>query len=142
MEPAANLVKLSTVLPMWQADNADNFLMAWLHFHPADPWFVQVYVSGGVVTLDVPRDVLLKGLDELAVCEDLKVQPSGEPMWTLWTLTWNPDEPLTFRVPTANLRSFLAETQKLVPSGAEEFRIDWDAEAELLFEEAQEGDIP
>ncbi|MFF0771009.1 SsgA family sporulation/cell division regulator [Nonomuraea wenchangensis] len=143
MDPASNLVKLSMVLPMWQADAPDNFLMAWMHFHPADPWFVQVYVSGGVVTLDVPRDVLLKGLDELAVCDDLQVQPSGEPMWTLFTLRWNPDEPLTFRVPTANLRGFLAETAKLAPPGTEESRIDWDTEIFGLFEEAeepQEGD--
>ncbi|QFY09663.1 SsgA family sporulation/cell division regulator [Nonomuraea phyllanthi] len=142
MNPEANLVQLSNCLPMWQADNADNFLIGWLHYRPADPWFVQVYVSGGVVTLDVPRDVLLKGLDELAACEDLKVQPSGEPMWTLFTLRWNPDEPLTFRVPTANLRSYLAETAKLVPYGGEETRIDWDSEITELFEEAQEGDIP
>ncbi|MGN9844862.1 SsgA family sporulation/cell division regulator [Nonomuraea sp. H19] len=98
--------------------------------------------SGGVVTLDVPRDVLLKGLDELAICDDLKVQPSGEPMWTLWTLRWNPEEPLTFRVPTANLCGFLAETSKLVLPGTEESRIDWDGEIAELFEEAQEGDIP
>ncbi|MEV0617535.1 SsgA family sporulation/cell division regulator [Nonomuraea sp. NPDC050404] len=140
MDPETNLIKLSTVLPMWQADNDSNFLTVWLHYHPADPWFVRVYVGGGVVTLEVPRDVLLKGLDELAVCEDLKVQPFGEPMWTLFTLRWNPEEPLAFRVPTANLRGFLTETLKLVPLGTEETRIDWDGEIADLFEEAQESD--
>lgn len=145
MQPESNLIKLSTCLPIWQADNDANFLTAWLHYHPADPWFVRVHVSGGVVTLDVPRDVLTKGLDEPATCDDLHVQPSGDPMWTLWSLRWNPDEPLTFRLPTSNLRAFLAETAKLVPPGSEESRIDWDAETEALFEEAEEtrdGDSP
>ncbi|GGO63273.1 SsgA family sporulation/cell division regulator [Nonomuraea cavernae] len=138
MDPEANLIKLSTCLAIWQADNDSNFLTAWLHYSPADPWFVRVYVSGGIVTLDVPRDVLMKGLHEVAACEDLKVRPSGESMWTLWTLRWNPEEPLTFRVPTANVRAYLAETLKLVPSGTEESRIDWDVEVEALFEE---GDV-
>ncbi|MEV0151483.1 MULTISPECIES: SsgA family sporulation/cell division regulator [unclassified Nonomuraea] len=142
MDPEANLIKLSTVLPMWQADDDSRFLTAWLHYSPVDPWFVSVYVSGGVVALDVPRDVLMGGLEELAACDDLMVQPSGEPMWMLWTLRWNPEEPLTFRVPTANVRAYLAETLKLVPSGTEESRIDWDAEVEALFVEAPEGDVP
>lgn len=145
MIPDTSPVKLSTVLPMWQADDNSHYLSAWLHYAPDDPWFVRVHVGGGVVSLDVPRDVLAKGLDEPATCDDLQIRPSGEAMWTLWTLRWNPDEPLTFRVPAANVRGFLAETYKLVPPGTEESRIDWDAEIELLFEEAanpSEGDGP
>ncbi|WP_433235618.1 SsgA family sporulation/cell division regulator [Streptosporangium sp. CA-135522] len=137
-----DLIKLSTCMPIWQADNPDNFLTVWLHYIPADPWFVRIVVSGGVVSLDVPRDVLLRGLEQPATCEDLKIQPSGDPMWTMWSLRWNPEDPLTFRVPRENVRAFLNETVKLVPLGAEESRVDWDAEVELLLEEAPEGDVP
>lgn len=137
-----NLAQLSMCTPIWQADTDVTSFTAWLHYNPADPWFVRIHVSGGVVSLDVPRDVLLQGLEQPAACEDLKVQPSGGPMWTLWTLRWNPEDPLTFRVPTDNVRAYLEETFKLVPPGAEESRIDWDAEIEVLFEEAPEGDVP
>lgn len=135
-------VRLSTCLPIWQADNADKFLIAWLHYSPADPWFVRIAVSGGIVSLDVPRDVILRGLEQPAACDDLKVQPSGDPMWTMWSLRWNPEDPLTFRVPSDTVRAFLDETFKLVPPGGEESRVDWDAEVESLFEEAPEGDVP
>ncbi|WP_219470150.1 SsgA family sporulation/cell division regulator [Nonomuraea rhizosphaerae] len=142
--PDVSWAKLSAVLPMWQDNNPDKFLMGWLHYLPVDPWFVQVHVSGGVVRLDVPRDVLLKGVDELASCGELQVRPSGDPMWTLFTLRWGPDK-VTFRVPAASLRSLLDETAKLVPVGQEGARINWDIELAALFEDVDEpqgGDGP
>ncbi|MDP9843222.1 SsgA family sporulation/cell division regulator [Streptosporangium lutulentum] len=132
-----DLVRLSTCVPIWHADSNANPLAAWLHYNPkTDPWFVRIVVSGGVVSLDVPRDVLLQGL-----CEDLQVRSDGDE-WLLWTLRWNPEDPLTFRVPRANVQAFAAETYRLVPDGEEGDRVDWDALAEAMVEETSEGDVP
>ncbi len=73
------------------------------------------------------RDLLLDGVDKPVGIADVHVEPwTGPDKWLTAVTFTSPDGTQTFLLPTAALRRFLAETEKLVPHGSEVAEADVD----------------
>ncbi|MEU8195207.1 hypothetical protein AB0C10_15645 [Microbispora amethystogenes] len=126
--------QLTITLPAWQADsdNRLDFYLLRLQADTDDPRMLRLIVKGCGVSFEVPTAVLAQGLHMPAECEELRVIPGDDPDWLLWTLPWNPEEPLTLRVPRLNVEKFLDMTLAMddLDRGG-----DWDAAAAELIEQ-------
>ncbi|MER5755942.1 SsgA family sporulation/cell division regulator [Streptomyces sp. NPDC002088] len=103
-----------------------------LQYEPSDPWAVRaaftVVGSGETVEWIIGRDLLADGLEGPAGEGDIRVWPAEEhDVSDLCILLNPPDGTALLKVPVREIKTFLQETEAVVPRGAEPGHIDWDA---------------
>ncbi len=131
--------QLGTTLPAWlaESDNRLDFYLLRLQAHDDDPRTLRLIIKGCGVSFEVPTAVLVQGLHMPAACEDLQVVPADDRDWLLWTLPWNPEEPMTLRVPRSNVEGFL---DRVLAMDELDRGGDWDAAAAELIEQWKDRD--
>lgn len=115
-------------------------LMASLYYTAADPYAVRLAFHLGIsepVEWVIARELLTDGLDGCTGLGDVRVWPAdgGEPGTgsVLYIALTSPSGEALFEAPRAEITSFLRNTLRIVPAGAESAVIDIDAElADLL----------
>ena len=80
------------------------------------------------------RDLLADGLRGSAGCGDIRVWPAaGRGDQAMYIILGAPAGTALLEVPVQDVRTFLENTEALVPRGTESGRIDWEPELANLF---------
>ncbi|MER5664621.1 SsgA family sporulation/cell division regulator [Streptomyces mirabilis] len=103
-----------------------------LQYEPSDPYAVRaafaVVGSDETVEWIIGRDLLADGLEGPAGEGDIRVWPAEElDVSDLYILLNPPDGTALLKAPAREIKTFLQETEAVVPRGAEPGRIDSDA---------------
>ncbi|MFE2688401.1 SsgA family sporulation/cell division regulator [Streptomyces mirabilis] len=103
-----------------------------LRYEPSDPYAVRatfaVVGSDETVEWIIGRDLLADGLEGPAGEGDIRVWPAEEPdVSDLYLLLNPPDGTALLKAPAREIKTFLQETEAVVPRGAEPGHIDSDA---------------
>ncbi|MEU2623052.1 SsgA family sporulation/cell division regulator [Streptomyces sp. NPDC007157] len=108
-----------------------------LRYEPADPYVVRAVFF---TDTDEPtewvlgRDLLADGLTGSAGCGDIRVWPGvGRGDQVMYIVLGSPAGTALLEVPVQDVRTFLQDTEALVPRGTESGRIDWELELANLF---------
>ncbi len=101
---------------------------ACLRYHSADPYAVHLDIH---INLDAPvqwtfaRELLATGLNEWAGTGEVSVYPGRDRGATVVLIALSGDEStVVLRAPAARVRSFVARTEHIVPSGHEHAHLD------------------
>lgn len=102
-----------------------------LQYEPSDPYAVRaafaVVGSDETVEWIIGRDLLADGLEGPAGEGDIRVWPAEErDVSDLYILLSPPDGTALLKAPAREIKTFLQETEAVVPRGAEPGRIDLD----------------
>ncbi|MER6265485.1 SsgA family sporulation/cell division regulator [Streptomyces sp. NPDC059688] len=107
-----------------------------LRYEPNDPYVVRAafFIHGDEsVEWVLGRDLLIDGLKVSAGEGDIRVWPAvGCGDEAMYITLGSSGGIALLEVPVQDIRSFLENTETLVPRGAESGRIDWDAELTFL----------
>ncbi|MGW1886191.1 SsgA family sporulation/cell division regulator [Streptomyces sp. NPDC001970] len=108
-----------------------------LRYEPTDPYVVRAAFSADTdepVEWVLGRDLLADGLGGSAGCGDVRVWPAvGRGDQVMYIVLGSPAGTALLEVPVQDVRTFLENTEALVPRGTESGHIDWDLElANLL----------
>ncbi|MGW8879342.1 SsgA family sporulation/cell division regulator [Streptomyces mirabilis] len=103
-----------------------------LRYEPSDPYAVRatfaVVGSDETVEWIIGRDLLADGLEGPAGEGDIRVWPAEErDVSDLYILLNPPDGTALLKAPAREIKTFLQETEAVVPRGPEPGRIDSDA---------------
>jgi hypothetical protein len=108
-----------------------------LRYEPADPYVVRAVFF---TDTDKPaewvlgRDLLADGLTGSAGCGDIRVWPAvGRGDQVMYLVLGPPAGTALLEVPVRDVRTFLENTEALVPWGTESGHIDWELELANLF---------
>ncbi|MEV5781414.1 MULTISPECIES: SsgA family sporulation/cell division regulator [Streptomyces] len=108
-----------------------------LRYEPTDPYVVRAVFF---TDTDEPaewvlgRDLLADGLRGSAGCGDIRVWPAvGRGDQAMYIVLGAPAGTALLEVPVQDVRTFLKDTEALVPRGTESGHIDWEPELANLF---------
>ncbi|MFF7887513.1 SsgA family sporulation/cell division regulator [Streptomyces sp. NPDC020794] len=108
-----------------------------LRYEPADPYVVRAVFF---TDTDKPaewvlgRDLLADGLTGSAGCGDIRVWPPvGRGDQAMYIVLGSPAGTALLEVPVQDVRTFLENTEALVPRGTESGHVDWELELANLF---------
>lgn len=108
-----------------------------LRYEPADPYVVRAVFFTGTDELTewvLGRDLLADGLRGSAGCGDVRVwRAVGRGDQVMYIVLGAPAGTALLEVPIQDVRTFLADTEALVPRGTESGHIDWELELANLF---------
>jgi hypothetical protein len=108
-----------------------------LRYEPTDPYVVRATFF---TDTDEPaewvlgRDLLADGLRGSAGCGDIRIWPAvGRGDQAMYLVLRSPAGTALLEVPVQDVRTFLVNTEALVPRGTESEHIDWNLELANLF---------
>ncbi|MER7693251.1 SsgA family sporulation/cell division regulator [Streptomyces sp. NPDC097610] len=108
-----------------------------LRYEPADPYVVRaVFFTDADEPAEwvLGRDLLADGLRGSAGCGDIRIWPAvGRGDQAMYLVLGSPAGTALLEVPVQDVRTFLENTEALVPRGAESGHIDWNLELPNLF---------
>ncbi|MFK0022763.1 SsgA family sporulation/cell division regulator [Streptomyces sp. NPDC090798] len=108
-----------------------------LRYEPADPYVVRAVFfadTGGPVEWVLGRDLLADALTGSAGCGDVRVWPGVAPGdQAMYIVLGSSAGTALLEVPVRDVRTFLEDTEALVPRGTESGHIDWEPELANLF---------
>ncbi|GAA1287770.1 MULTISPECIES: SsgA family sporulation/cell division regulator [Streptomyces] len=108
-----------------------------LRYEPTDPYVVRAAFFADTdqpVEWVLGRDLLADGLRGSAGCGDIRIWPAvGRADQAMYIVLGPPAGTALLEVPMQDVRTFLENTEALVPRGAEFGHIDWDLELANLF---------
>ncbi len=129
------MTAISTFVVLRLVDGNQGQAPAYLRYNTADPYTVHLDFgttddTGQPNVWTFARDLLADALTQPAGYGDVRCGAAGE--WFYITLA-NTSTAVTFRCQTRTVRSFLVETEDLVPYGSE--AINFDAELDALLKD-------
>ncbi|MFD7229104.1 SsgA family sporulation/cell division regulator [Streptomyces sp. NPDC059881] len=108
-----------------------------LRYEPTDPYVVRAAFSTDTdepVEWVLGRDLLADGLRGSAGCGDIRIwRAVGLGDQAMYIVLGSPTGTALLEVPVQDVRTFLENTQALVPRGTESGHIDWDLELANMF---------
>jgi hypothetical protein len=108
-----------------------------LRYEPADPYVVRATFfthTEEPAEWVLGRDLLADGLRVSAGCGDIRVWPAvGRGDQAMYIVLGSPAGTALLEVPVQDVRTFLEDTEALVPPGTESGHIDWELELANLF---------
>ncbi|MER5537658.1 SsgA family sporulation/cell division regulator [Streptomyces mirabilis] len=108
-----------------------------LRYEPTDPYVVRaVFFTDTDEQAEwvLGRELLADGLTGSAGCGDIRVWSAvGHGDEAMYIVLGSPAGTALLEVPVQDIRTFLENTEALVPRGAESGRIDWELELANLF---------
>ncbi|MEU0397110.1 SsgA family sporulation/cell division regulator [Streptomyces sp. NPDC006208] len=108
-----------------------------LRYEPTDPYVVRAAFftdADEPVEWVLGRDLLADGLRGSAGCGDVRIWPAvGRGDQAMYIVLGSPAGTALLEVPVQDVRTFLENTEALVPRGTESGHIDWNVELANLF---------
>ncbi|MER5341274.1 SsgA family sporulation/cell division regulator [Streptomyces mirabilis] len=108
-----------------------------LRYEPTDPYVVRAAFftdTDEQTEWVLGRELLADGLTGSTGCGDIRVWPAvGRGDQAMYIVLGSPAGTALLEVPVQDVRTFLENTEALVPRGTESGRIDWELELANLF---------
>ncbi|MFE4824242.1 SsgA family sporulation/cell division regulator [Streptomyces sp. NPDC056704] len=108
-----------------------------LRYEPTDPYVVRAAFftdTDEQTEWVLGRELLADGLTGSTGCGDIRVWPAvGRGDQAMYIVLGSPAGTALLEVPMQDVRTFLENTEALVPRGTESGRIDWELELANLF---------
>lgn len=108
-----------------------------LRYEPTDPYVVRATFftdTDEQTEWVLGRELLADGLTGSTGCGDIRVWPAvGRGDQAMYIVLGSPAGTALLEVPVQDVRTFLENTEALVPRGTESGRIDWELELANLF---------